>query len=357
MKKHSLARGIFFNISRFVSFFCVVSGVVTTSMLLFLRGAELDEALIRENALFTFFNILFLTVVGCIIDAIRRYQTIELPLKRIVEALDKIGQGDFSVRLDENHRDISQAGFQEISRGINHLAKELSGVETLRTDFIASVSHELKTPLAVMGNYATLLQDSTLSEETRLEYAKTIAHTTRRLADLVSNILKLNKLENQRIYPDAKVFDLNEQLCECMLEYEQILESKELELDVQLPEDAILVEADPELLELVWSNLISNAVKFTPQSGKIGLHLTCDEGWAVVSVSDTGCGMSRETGAHIFEKFYQGDTAHATKGNGLGLALVKQVVDITGGAITVASTPGKGSTFTVRLGRVRNGKV
>lgn len=345
---------IIFNISRFLSFFLVICGIVTMTMFLFLRGMELDEALIRENALYTFFNIIFLTVAGCVLDEIRRYQTIELPLKRIVDALDKIGQGDFSVRLDENHRDISRAGFQQISRGINHLAEELSGVETLRNDFVASVSHELKTPLAAVKNYATLLQSPNLTPEKRLEYTQAISQTTGRLADLVSNILRLNKLENQRIYPESRVFDLGEQLCESMLEFENILDEKHLELDVDLEEN-VQVEADPELLKLVWANLFSNAIKFTPAGGRIGLKLVSDENWVSVSVSDTGCGMTKETGAHIFEKFYQGDTAHATKGNGLGLALVKRVVDITGGAISVSSTPGKGSTFTVRLGRAANG--
>lgn len=345
---------ILFNISRFISFFLVICGVVTTTILLFLRNMELDEALIRENALYTFLNILFLTVAGCVLDAIRRYQTIDRPLKRIMEALDSLGGGDFSVRLDINHKDINRAGLQEIGLGINRLAQELSGVETLRTDFIASVSHELKTPLAAVRNYATLLQDDGLTTEKRQEYTHAICQTTKRLTELVSNILKLNKLENQRIYPETKIFDLGEQLCQCMLEFEQALEDKQLLLDVDLAE-AIMVEADPELLKLVWVNLFSNAVKFTPQGGKIGLQMTGDESWACVSVTDTGCGMSKETGTRIFEKFYQGDTAHATKGNGLGLALVKRVVDITGGVISVSSTPGKGSVFTVRLERSGNG--
>lgn len=347
---------LLFNISRFLSFFLVIAVAVTTSMLLFLRGMELDEALLRENAVYTFFNLVFLTLAGCGLDALRRYQTIELPLQRIVDALDKISRGDFSVRLDTRRRDVNQAGFQQICRGINQLAEELSGVETLRSDFIANVSHELKTPLAAVGNYATLLQAPDLPEEKRIEYTKAISQTTKRLAELVSNILRLNKLENQRIYPETRVFDLGEQLCQSMLEFEQALDDKQLELDVQLEEN-VLVEADPELLRLVWANLFSNAVKFTPSGGRIGLALSVEDNWACVSVSDTGCGMTRETGAHIFEKFYQGDTAHATKGNGLGLALVKRVVDITGGAISVSSTPGKGSTFTVRLGRVHNGPV
>jgi signal transduction histidine kinase len=155
-------------------------------------------------------------------------------------------------------------------------------------------------------------------------------------------------LENQRIYPDVTRFDLGEQLSECLLQYEDTWERKHIELDVALEEN-IFVRADRELLALVWSNLFSNALKFTEEGGKVSLSLSATEHHATVTVKDTGCGISPEVGAHIFDKFYQGDTSHATEGNGLGLALVKRVVDITGGQILVQSTVGVGSTFTVTL--------
>jgi len=152
------------------------------------------------------------------------------------------------------------------------------------------------------------------------------------------------------------VFDLGEQLAQCLLEFEAVWEKKNLELDCDITDD-VQVSADPELLHLVWINLFSNAMKFTPEGGAISVSLTEQDGWATVRVSDTGCGMTQETGAHIFEKFYQGDTAHAAKGNGLGLALVKRVVDITGGKIAVRSTLGSGSTFTVQIRSVKHGAV
>lgn len=356
MRKTSLYEGFVFGISRFVTFFLLMCFVVTCTMLLFLWGMELDEPLLRRNALLTFLFIVVLTTIFCGIDAYRRRKTVDQHLERILSALEKITHGDFSVRLPATDLGMGQEAFRDISDGINRLAKELSGVETLRTDFIASVSHELKTPLASVQNYARLLQDPALPEERRQEYAAAISRTTRRLAELVSNILKLNKLENQRIFPEAKTFDLGEQLCSSILEFETALDSKGLELECDLEEE-VLVRSDPELLALVWSNLFSNAIKFTPPGGKIGLSMKADGRWANVAVSDTGCGMTRETGARIFEKFYQGDTSHASEGNGLGLALVKRVVDITGGAISVSSTPGKGSTFTVRLERVEHEKA
>lgn len=223
-------------------------------------------------------------------------------------------------------------------------------METLRTDFIANVSHELKTPLTVIQNYATMLGQPDLTEEQRREYTKIIADATRRMASMITNILKLNKLENQQIYPSVQTYDLGEQLCECLLAFEDLWEQKRLDIHTDIQE-GVMVTADPELLELAWNNLFSNAIKFTEPGGKVSLILTADEERISVQVADTGCGISPETGRHIFEKFYQGDTSHAARGNGLGLALVKRVVDIAEGTITVQSEVGKGSCFTVLLDR------
>ena len=241
-------------------------------------------------------------------------------------------------------------GFNQIAEAINQMAAELSSVETLRTDFIANVSHEMKTPLAVMQNYGTLLQSPELSEEKRLEYAKGVTDASRRMADMMTNILKLNRLENQQIYPQTSTFDLGEQLCECLLAYENVWERSEIEIETDIEEN-VSVKADAELLSHVWNNLFSNAFKFTPKGGRVTVSLTATEHHATVKVSDTGCGMSAEVGEHIFEKFYQGDTSHSSKGNGLGLALVKRVIDIMQGEIGVESALGKGSTFTVRIRR------
>ena len=182
------------------------------------------------------------------------------------------------------------------------------------------------------------------------EYATAISEASRKLAQLITNILKLNKLENQQIFPQTEEFDLGEQLCACLLQFEDAWESKELNIETEIEED-VRIRSDGELLSLVWNNLISNAVKFTPRGGTVGVCLKTQGDYVVVSVSDTGCGMTPEVGKHIFEKFFQGDTSHATQGNGLGLALVKRVVDILNGEIRVQSVLGKGSTFTVRFRR------
>lgn len=295
-------------------------------------------------------NILFLGVMFTVLDSVYRHQTVTKPIKRIQEALDKVVAGDFNTRIDYIKGPGSGNEFDEVITLLNHMIEELSGVETLRTDFIANVSHEMKTPMAVMQNYGTLLQGTELSDEQRIEYGKAITEQTRRLSSLVTNILKLNKLENQQIYPSVEKYDLGEQLCECMLEFESVWESREIEIETDIT-DEVFVEADKELLSLVWNNLLSNALKFTESGGTVSLNLYADETYAYVQVKDTGCGMTQETGQNIFKKFYQGDTSHATKGNGLGLALVKRVIDICKGEISVSSKLGEGSTFTVKLNR------
>ncbi len=346
-------------LNNYFMFFLLVAFVITCCTMLFVTvlsgdiGIELTNENIADAAKLTFWNVLVISFIFTVIDALRRKFTVDRPVRQITEAAGKMIEGDFSVRIKPASRFDSGEKFNEIIECINTMAEELSGVETLRSDFIANVSHEMKTPLAVMQNYGTLLQSPELSEEKRVEYAKAITDASRRLADMMTNILKLNRLENQQIYPKNEVFDLGEQLCECLLQYEGVWEKKEIEISTDIAED-VLVSADSELLSLVWNNLFSNAFKFTNEGGKVSLALTADDRYATVKVTDTGCGMTSEVGEHIFEKFYQADSSRATQGNGLGLALVKRVVDIIDGEIGVESTVGIGTTFTVRIRRNEN---
>ena len=349
-----------FSIRRYLIFFLLMAFVITCCMILFLNmmtratGFELTQKYIEQAAKVTFLNVALLSLLCTVIDGIRRRIMVKRPVKRIVSAAEQIMKGDFSVRIPSLRSADKMSGFDVIADYFNQMAEELSGTETLRTDFIANVSHELKTPLAVIQNYGTLLQQPSLSEEKRQEYAKAITNTSRRLANLITNILKKNKLETQQIYPKAETYELGEQLCECLLAFESAWEEKDLEIETDVEEE-VLVDTDAELLSLVWNNLFSNAVKFTEPGGTISLSLKAEGEFAIVRVSDTGCGISSEVGKHIFEKFYQGDTSHAAQGNGLGLALVKRVIDIVGGDISVSSEVGKGSTFTVKLRREPDG--
>ena len=313
-------------------------------------GLVFTKENIETAAKLNFANVVLITFLSGTVDYIRRKQMVDRPVKQIMSALDQVMQGDFTVRIAPVKEFAGETGFNEIIACLNKMTAELAGTETLRTDFIANVSHELKTPLAVMGNYATMLQKPGLPEEDRMEYAKAISHSSRRLAALITNILKLNKLENQQIFPQLDEYDLGEQLCENLLQFEEVWEKKNLNIETDI-EDDVRIRSDAELLSLVWNNLISNAVKFTPEEGTIGVSLKTEGNLVIVSVSDTGCGIKPEVGQHIFEKFYQGDASHATQGNGLGLALVKRVVDIFRGEISVQSIYGQGSTFTVKFRR------
>ena len=355
MKKHR--KGPFFRaLQNYVTFFLLVAFIVSCCMMLFVSiladsmGLVLNKENLAAAAKLTFGNVLLISFGAATIDYVRRKRMVDKPVKQIMDALDQVMQGDFTVRIAPVKEFAGETGFNEIINAINQMPAELQGTETLRTDFIANVSHELKTPLAVMGNYATMLQQPDISEEERIEYGKAISHSSRRLAALITNILKLNKLENQQIFPQHEEYDLSGQLCESLLQFEDAWEAKNLEIETDI-EDEVRIKSDPELLSLVWNNLISNAVKFTPESGRITVTLKAGEDDVMIAVSDTGCGIKPEVGQHIFEKFYQGDTSHATQGNGLGLALVKRVVDILNGEICVQSVFGQGSTFTVKFKR------
>ena len=354
MKKAGLKKKISRVIYNYLLFFLLVAFLVSCSTILFVTILRdtLNLQLTAENvnmaAKLTFGNVIFLSVLFTLIDYTRRKFTTEKITKHIAEAAQKVVEGDFSVRIEPVNRLSADENLNEIIHCFNTMTAELGSVETLRTDFIANVSHEMKTPLSVMQNYGKLLQMPELSEEKRMEYAKGVTEGSHRLADMMTNILKLNKLEKQQIYPKTEEYDLGEQLCECLLQFENVWEEKDIEIDTEIAED-VKVNTDEELLSLVWNNLFSNAFKFTPEGGKVTLILETTEEYAIVKIKDTGCGMSQEVGKHIFEKFYQGDTSHATQGNGLGLALVKRVIDILQGEISVESAPGKGSTFIVRF--------
>lgn len=315
---------VFFLLIAFLTACCISLFSVTLAKSLHVQLSQENLSLATK---LTFGNVVILSLLFTAIDFVRRELVIQRSVRHIVQAAQTIVAGDFSVRVKPISRFSSDESFNEIVQCFNRMAEELASVETLRTDFIANASHELKTPLAAMNNYATLLQAPNLPEEQRVAYAKAIAQRSRQLSRMMTNILKLNKLENQQIYPNCHPYDLSDQLCQSLLQFEDVWESKDIDLDTQIP-DRVTISADQELLELVWNNLLSNAFKFTPAGGQVRLCLRQLDQQVAVTIQDTGCGMSPKTQAHIFEKFYQGDTSHATQGNGLGLALVRRVVDI-----------------------------
>ncbi len=344
---------ILLTLQELLVFFLLIAFVVTCSVTLFLSlfADELGIVFTEENigaaAKMTFLNVLFLTVLFTGIDRLRRYLTVTRPLAAIRASATQMASGDFSARVSVPAF-WTQNGFSEIAVLLNQMAEELSGIETLRKDFVADVSHEIKTPLSAIQNYVTLLSAEELSSDKRKEYLIATEKATRRLSSLISNILRLNKLENQKIFAKRELFDLSREVCEAFLAFEPIWEEKEISVTCEVA-DGILLCSDRELLSPVFNNLFSNAFKFTPCGGHVFLRLQMHADSAVLEVKDTGCGMEPSVGARIFEKFYQGDASRATEGNGLGLALVRRVIDIVGGDIAVESEKGKGSLFTVTL--------
>lgn len=327
----------------YLLFFITVSAIVTVAFLAY--GIFSNES----NKVISFVMIVIILAISTVLtlaDIIRRKVMVDKPVNEILNATDKIASGDFSVRLKPSHTYGKFDEFDSIKENLNKMASELQKSEVLKTDFISNVSHELKTPIAIIKSYSALLEREQ-DPEKRAEYRHQISTASTRLSDLVGNILKLNKLENQSLTIERETLRLNEMLEECIVSFESVIEKKGLLLECDI--DEIVISSSRSYLEIVWNNLISNAIKFTEEGGTISVSAKWVDGCAVVKVSDTGCGIDAETGKHIFDKFYQGDTSHASEGNGLGLALVKKVIDNIGGEISVFSELGKGTSFTIKL--------
>lgn len=266
------------------------------------------------------------------------------PMMKLGDAMRKVAGGDFSVRLDctSRIRDV-----REVYGSFNTMVKELGNTETLQTDFVSNVSHEFKTPINAIEGYASLLQDSQLTDEQKNAYIDKIIFNTRRLSDLVGNILLLSKVNNQTISLKASTFRLDEQVRQSILALESKWEKKEIEFDIDL--DEIEYTGYENLLSHVWLNLIDNAVKFSPQNGQIRIRLKQLAGSVTFSIWDNGLPIPEADIGRIFNKFYQGDNSHASEGNGLGLALVRKIVAAAHGTINVTSSEDAGTEFVVAL--------
>ncbi len=268
-------------------------------------------------------------------------------LTKISEGMREISRGNYKARVHESDKAGALSEFGELERSFNQMASELDGVEIFRNDFINNFSHEFKTPIVSIRGFARRLQNDDLSEEQKKEYIGIIISESERLTTMSANILLLSKLENQQIVSEKTTFDLDEQIRNCILLLEKAWSDKDIELDIDL--DPIKYTFNEEMLSHVFINLFSNAVKFTEIGGKISCRLYEKEGGIIFEISDTGTGMSPETRARIFEKFYQGDTSHSTLGNGIGLNIVSRILALACGSIEVESEPKAGSKFTVIL--------
>ena len=266
------------------------------------------------------------------------------PIGSISLAAKQVADGDFSVHVPNSK---SLQAICELTDNFNRMVQELNSIESLRNDFVTTVSHEFKTPLAAIEGYATLLQEPSLSEADRNEYTRIIIDSTRQLTTMTGNILLLSRLEKQEIVTGRTTFSLDEQIRQAILLLEPLWEKKHLNLDIDLT--ACKFYGNCEMLQQVWINLLQNAIKFTPAGGMLSAKLVITGDKVRISIRDTGVGMDDATMKRIFEKFYSRNSDPNEKGNGLGLSITKRIIDLMHGTIEVSSQVDEGSCFTVIL--------
>jgi len=302
-----------------------------------------NEKSVHIRAFFlTITSLIISTLIATIISGIASKRILR-PIRTLSKATEEVAKGNFSVKIGIP-KDYE---FALLAKNFNKMVHELSSIETLRNDFVSNVSHEIKTPIASIQGFAKLIQDKNLNDDERSEFTDIIISELSRLSKLTSNILKLSKLENQEVITGKAEFALDEQIRCAILIMEPEWSGKEIDLDIDL--DKVSIIGNEDLLQQVWLNIIGNAIKFTEKGGTIGIKLMDLQDKIVIKVSDNGVGMNEETQRHIFDKFYQGDKSHLSKGNGLGLSLVKRIIELCDGEIKVRSKLYYGTTFTIGL--------
>lgn len=337
MKYSSRMRAYYWLIISVVVFFCFVSVALALFFLDSISGAP-------HLSLVALFTILAVFTISVGLTAFYVGRRIMAPMVKLSEASRQVAHRNFNVSVSDSSR-LEEV--QTTFRNFNAMVRELQRIDTLSNDFIASVSHEFKTPLTAIEGYAMLLQTPGLSQSEHDEYLEKIMTNTHRLSTLVGNILTLSKLETQSLAEQQSVFRLDEQIRQVIVAQEPLWLEKKIEFEVEL--DAVSLRGCEAILSLIWSNLISNAIKFSPPGGTVTITLQDQTECAVAHIRDRGCGMSPEVQERIYEKFYQGDPSHKAQGNGLGLALVKRIVELSDGVVEVESAPGAGACFRVIL--------
>lgn len=328
--------------------FLLVLGLVAVYVGMALGIFTLVQRLVHlEDASYTLLWPILILSVSAILGvllAIFIFRGYLAPLSRLMQATQSVAEGDYTVRVDMRG---ARGEVAEYIRSFNKMAEELSSVALLRMDFVNTFSHEFKTPLISIRGFAKLLQNDDLTSEQRRTYTDTVVQQSERLAAMSTHVLELARYENTEIVSDKTLYSLDEQLRRCVRQQEREWLKKSLTVEGDL--DPVDYYGNEELVEHIWSNLLSNAIRFTPAGGQITVVLRRGEGEITVSVSDTGIGMDEETQRHIFDRFYRAAPYPDDRGNGLGLSIVRRVVTLCGGRVTVFSRPGNGSTFTVTL--------
>lgn len=281
-------------------------------------------------------------IVGIIVSACLS----KIMLKNVIEfinATERVSRGDFSARLNINN----PRQFKLLSKNFNLMVEELSGIEVLRTDFINNFSHEFKTPIISIKGFAEILKDEELSKEEKDEYLDIIIEESKRLTSLATNVLNLSKIETQVILNETEKFNIGEQIRQSILLLDSKFESKNISLDISI-EDCY-INGNKELLNQVWLNLLDNSIKFNDKNGMVSINMRMKEKSIIIIITDTGIGIDSNALPKIFDKFYQEDISHSTNGNGLGLTIVKKIIELHDGTIKCDSIVSKGTKFTITL--------
>lgn len=318
---------------------CLISGALVYCVMKF--------RIIPQGGVTNYLVIIVMTLVACmIIGTIISTLSSRSILRNVqvfIEATNKVANGDFSVRLPHMHA----PEFKILAENFNRMAEELGSIEILSSDFINNFSHEFKTPIVSIKGFAEILKSPTLTEAERNEYLDIVIEESKRLTTLATNVLNFTKIEQQTILRNRQDFNVGEQLRQCILLLEKKILEKEIALQIDLQD--IQITANKEMLSQVWINLLDNAIKFTDKKGLITIHMQPKEDKLIVMIRDNGCGISEDALPRIYDKFYQQDQCHQTKGNGLGLAMVKKIIDLHEGKIACESIPDKGTTFHISL--------
>jgi len=344
-KKHHSTKGLIVILTSLTFLTILISMLVTGLITIILYHYDLLPTLFKPSLLRF---LLFIAFLSTIIGTTFAYFFGKFPLKpidKLIQGTKELAAGNFDVRIDIDFP--SELG--QLSDSFNHMAKELSNLELLRNDFVNNFSHEFKTPIVSLCGFAKLLKNGNLSEEERNEYLDIIIYESERLTSLATNILFLNNIEKNEIPHDNTEFQLSEQIRHSILLLSPKWEKKNIQLSITLDETTYYGNED--LLSQIWINLLDNAIKFSQNDQKIQIQLLAFDDSIIFKIQDFGQGMNEETKSRMFDKFYQGDLSHTRPGNGLGLSIVKKIVDLHSGTITVRSQPNKGTLISVELPR------
>ncbi|QLG40486.1 HAMP domain-containing histidine kinase [Paenibacillus sp. E222] len=341
-------------ISLTITLVMFVFGVLVATFLLLIGGGFLLQYLgvislapspnqgLGERLLSILFLFGLCVLIGTSLTAFLSKKALN-PIRKVIDSIHRVADGDFSVKV--NLKGIGE--LEELSESFNKMTKELAGIETLRSDFINNFSHEFKTPIVSVRGFAKILKENPLSEEDRQEYLDIIIKESERLATLSTNVLTLAKYENLEILMDKNPFRLDEQIRRTIILMEPKWSVKAITINLKLEE--VVYSGNEEVIQQIWINLLDNAIKFSHTDGLIEITLAIFNEEIHFSIQDHGVGMDEHTKAHLFDKFFQGDSSHAKKGYGLGLPLVKRIVELCQGDIIVNSEQGRGSKLTVVL--------